>query len=114
MDDELLYNELDEIFSSFAGQLLALLGVPDLPSNLAWSALHPKPLISDWQLDALLRRRTQENASGCQETLLSIIKLVEQIVSMPVKEDVRDDVEGALSTLVKVVVTPMLLYLIFY
>ncbi len=105
--DELLSNELDDIFSSFAGQFLALLGVPDLPSSLVWTASHPIPLISDWQLDALLRRRTLENASGCQETLLSIIKLVEQIVNMPVKEDVRDDVEGALSALIKVIISPI-------
>ena len=62
-----------------------------------------KPCITDWQLDALLRRRTLENASGSQDTLLSIIKLVNQINNMPVGEDVRDDVEYALSALTQVI-----------
>lgn len=85
--------------------MLALLGVPELPSHVELASSDSKRLISDWQLDALLRRRTLENASGSQDTLLSIIKLVEQINNMPVKEDVRDDVEGALSALTKVTTT---------
>lgn len=49
-----------------------------------------------------MRRRAEENVKGTQETLTSIVKLVDQIDNMPVKEDVRDDVQGALDALEKV------------
>lgn len=102
MKDELPPHDLDAIFSSFADQLLGLLGVPSLPPSIKCTR-DVKPCITDWQLDALLRRRTLENASGSQDTLLSIIKLVNQINNMPVGEDVRDDVECALSALTQVI-----------
>src|SRR5260221_7832938 len=102
MKDELPPHDLDAIFSSFADQLLGLLGVPSLPPSIKCTK-DAKPCITDWQLDALLRRRTLENASGSQDTLLSIIKLVNQINNMPVGEDVRDDVECALSALTQVI-----------
>ena len=100
--DELPPHDLDAIFSSFAGQLLNLLGVPSLPPHVE-CMMDVQPCITDWQLDALLRRRTIENASGSQDTLLSIIKLVNQINNMPVREDVRDDVACALSALTQVI-----------
>jgi len=102
MKDELPPHDLDAIFSSFADQLLGLLGVPSPPPSIKCTK-DVKHCITDWQLDALLRRRTLENASGSQDTLLSIIKLVNQINNMPVGEDVRDDVECALSALTKVI-----------
>lgn len=49
-----------------------------------------------------MRRRALENARGTQETLTSIVKLVNQINNMPVKEDVKGDVQGALNALEKV------------
>ncbi|KAF9485053.1 hypothetical protein BDN70DRAFT_796635 [Pholiota conissans] len=82
------------VFSSFANQLSSLLGIPVLPNNIDQ---HSDAGVSDWQLDALTRRRTLENAEGSRDTLLSIVKLVNQIENMPVGPDVRDDVEGALS-----------------
>ncbi|KAF8814792.1 hypothetical protein BYT27DRAFT_7081680 [Phlegmacium glaucopus] len=85
-------------FSSFSNQLLALLGVAKLPPGLERSNLDA---LSDWQLDALLRRRTFENAQGSQDTLLSIVKLIDRIDSMPIGEDVRDDVQNALYSLTK-------------
>ncbi|KAF5310515.1 hypothetical protein D9619_008010 [Psilocybe cf. subviscida] len=79
-------NELDthDVFSSFATQLLALLGLSST---------------SDWHLDALTRRRTLENAHSSQDTLRSIVKLVDQIENMPLGADVKGDVEGALDAL---------------
>ena len=79
-------NELDthEVFSSFATQLLALLGLSGT---------------SDWHLDSLTRRRTVENAHSSQDTLRSIVKLVDQIENMPLGPDVKGDVEGALDAL---------------
>jgi phosphatidylinositol glycan class S len=94
---------LNPVFSSFSTQLLALLGVPKLPSSVRIVAADDStPILTDWQLDALLRRRTLENVRGSQDTLLSIIKLVEQIGNMPVGRGVKDDVNGALTALEKV------------
>ena len=68
--------------------------------------------ISDWQLDALLRRRTYENALESRETLGSILRLVKQIEGMPVGKDVTDDVDEALSALESVRL-PSYFHLIF-
>ena len=43
-----------------------------------------------------------ENTAGAQDTLQSIVRLVAQIGDMPVGEDVKGDVEDALSALDKV------------
>ena len=64
-------------------------------------------VISDWALDALLRRRAYENAEGSKETLNSIVSLVHQIEGMPVEQDVTDDVRGALDALDKVRVSSL-------
>lgn len=55
--------------------------------------------ISDWALDALLRRRAYENAQGAGDTLASIVSLVNQIEGMPVDKDVTEDVKGSLDAL---------------
>jgi phosphatidylinositol glycan class S len=91
----------DHIFKEFSKELLNLLGVPTLPNGVRLHASESANL-SDWQVDALRRRRTAENVKNTQETLTSIIKLVNQINNMPVKEDVRDDVQGALEALEQV------------
>jgi phosphatidylinositol glycan class S len=90
------------VFSSFSSQLLALLGAPPLPHEITRSTTDRASVLSDWQLDALIRRRALENAQGSQDTLQSIVKLVDQIKNMPVGEDVRDDVEDALQALTNV------------
>ncbi|KAF8190376.1 phosphatidylinositol-glycan biosynthesis class S protein-domain-containing protein [Mycena galopus ATCC 62051] len=86
---------LDSVFTTFAAHLLALLGVPNLPSSVHTDA----PVLTPWQLDALLRRRSLENAAGAQDTLRSIVQLVAQIENMPVGLDVKGDVQGALAAL---------------
>ncbi|KAJ6588774.1 phosphatidylinositol-glycan biosynthesis class S protein-domain-containing protein [Mycena capillaripes] len=86
---------LNSVFSTFANQLLALLGVPNLPPDVQTDA----PVLTGWQLDALLRRRALENAAGAQDTLKSIVKLVDQIENMPVGFDVKGDVQDALTAL---------------
>jgi hypothetical protein len=91
---------LQASFSAFSHQLLSLLGIPQLPSGIRDTASDSS--IREWQLDALLRRRTLENAKGSQDTLKSIIKLVDQIENMPVGQDVKGDVEDALEELTKV------------
>lgn len=93
-------SNLQASFSAFSRQLLSLLGIPQLPSGIRDTASDSS--IREWQLDALLRRRTLENAKGSQDTLKSIIKLVGQIENMPVGEDVKGDVEDALEELTKV------------
>lgn len=72
--------------------------MPELPAHVQTRS----PGVSDWQLDALIRRRAVENAVGAQETLESIIRLVAQIGDMPVGEDVKGDVVDALAALDKV------------
>ncbi|KAF9444833.1 hypothetical protein P691DRAFT_763033 [Macrolepiota fuliginosa MF-IS2] len=91
----------DQVFQEFSRQLLTLLGVPFLPNGVQ---THQSDIssLSDWQIDALMRRRALENAKGAHETLTSIVKLVDQIENMPVKEDVKGDVQGALDALEKV------------
>ncbi|KAJ7754509.1 phosphatidylinositol-glycan biosynthesis class S protein-domain-containing protein [Mycena metata] len=86
---------LNSVFSTFATQLLALLGVPNLPPDVQTDA----PVLTGWQLDALLRRRALENAKGAQDTLKSIVKLVDQIENMPVGQDVKGDVQDSLTAL---------------
>jgi len=52
-----------------------------------------------WQLDALTRRRTLENAKLAKETLKSTVLLVDKIANMPVDKFVRGDVQNALDAL---------------
>jgi len=49
-----------------------------------------------------MRRRSLENARGSQETLQSIVKLVDQIENMPVGQDVLGDIQDALAALEEV------------
>ncbi|TFK34450.1 phosphatidylinositol-glycan biosynthesis class S protein-domain-containing protein [Crucibulum laeve] len=100
-DTDLPPTDLDQVFSVFSNQLLALLGVPHLPVGVQRGVSEREALITDWQLDALLRRRALENAEGAQDTLRSIVKLVDQIENMPVGEDVKGDVQDALAALDK-------------
>lgn len=83
-------------FTTFRRQLLSLLGVPALPSGVTLDTTDP---FSDWQLDALVRHRARENMENAKETLKSIVQLVNQIDNMPVGQDVRGDVQGALTAL---------------
>ncbi|KAG0704920.1 phosphatidylinositol-glycan biosynthesis class S protein-domain-containing protein [Suillus ampliporus] len=92
----LSYNDLKPVFRNFATQLAALLGVPPVPIGLS---VGESTILSDWQLDALLRRRALQNVQGSQDTLYSIVKLVDQINNMPVGQVVRDDVLDALASL---------------
>ena len=93
--------DLNLCFSSFSNQLLVLLGVAKVPLGLERSNIGHTDVLSDWQLDALLRRRTFENAQGSQDTLSSIVKLIDRIENMPVGKGVRDDVQNALHALMK-------------
>ncbi|KAG2134845.1 phosphatidylinositol-glycan biosynthesis class S protein [Suillus clintonianus] len=92
----LSYNDLKPVFRNFATQLTALLGVPPVPLGLS---MEESSALSDWQLDTLLRRRALQNVQGSQDTLHSIVKLVDQINNMPVGQVVRDDVLDALASL---------------
>ena len=94
--------DLDPIFNTFAYQLLTLLGVPGLPPRVqsapAAEGAAPEPF-TDWELDALLRRRALENVKSSSETLEAIVRLVDQIENMPVGQDVVGDVQDALDAL---------------
>ena len=87
---------LKSTFATFENQLQDLLGVPMLPPTIKSK---DSTAITDWQLDALIRRRIQENAVDSRETLESIVSLVNQIQNMPVGQDVKGDVQNALNAL---------------
>lgn len=93
-------SDLDQVFSIFRLQLLSLLGVPSLPPNIV--PADPSDPLTDWQLDSLYRQRAIENAFSSKETLESIAKLVNEIPNMPLGQDVRGDVQDALTALEKV------------
>lgn len=103
---ELSPTNLDSIFSTFSDHLLTLLGVPKLPPDLNIIKSGGYNALTEWQLDALLRHRSLENAKGAQDTLQSIVKLVDQIENMPVGQDVKGDVQEALSAIEKVCLSP--------
>jgi len=92
----MISDHLETIFSAFRLQLFSLLGVPELPKGLV--SLDSAAL-SQWQMDTLLRQRSLENVVSTTETLHSIVKLVDQIENMPVKEDVKGDIQNALDSL---------------
>ncbi|KAI0052134.1 hypothetical protein FA95DRAFT_1602095 [Auriscalpium vulgare] len=89
---------LSSTFNTFRGQLLKLLGVSDLPLGVETNATLP---LTDWQLDTLYRQRAVENTAGSKETLGSIVRLVDQISTMPVGHGVRGDIEDSLDALEK-------------
>ncbi|TFY82931.1 hypothetical protein EWM64_g1082 [Hericium alpestre] len=96
---DLSATDLDAVFRTFRTQLLTLLGVSDLPTGVA--SADPKGQLTDWQLDTLYRKRAVENVVSGKETLQSIVKLVDQIPNMPVGQDVKGDVQDALTALEK-------------
>ncbi|KAF8649614.1 hypothetical protein AX16_005704 [Volvariella volvacea WC 439] len=74
-------SDLDSIFSTFSHHLSLLLGVPPLPPSVHdYSAV--KSRLTQWQLDAVQRRRALEN-----------------IENMPIGKDVKGDIVGALDAL---------------
>ncbi|KZV79584.1 hypothetical protein EXIGLDRAFT_734824, partial [Exidia glandulosa HHB12029] len=90
------------IFRTFHTQLQLLLGVPPAPKgtyHIPASNLPRTAPLTRWQLAALLRARTLENARSASEALRSIVALVAQIGHLPVKEDVRALVRAALDDL---------------
>ncbi|EJD39576.1 hypothetical protein AURDEDRAFT_116108 [Auricularia subglabra TFB-10046 SS5] len=90
------------VFRTFHTQLLLLLGVPPAPHgtyHVPASNAPRTPPLTRWQLAALLRARTLENARSAAEALRSIVALVAQIGHLPVKEDVRALVRAALDDL---------------
>ncbi|KAI0631265.1 phosphatidylinositol-glycan biosynthesis class S protein-domain-containing protein [Trametes polyzona] len=91
-------SDLSPAFATFAHQLLTLLGVPGLPPDVRAARRTGEPF-TDWELDALLRRRALENVQGSTETLEAIVRLVDQIENMPVGQDVVGDVQDALNAL---------------
>ncbi|KAH9899174.1 phosphatidylinositol-glycan biosynthesis class S protein-domain-containing protein [Cubamyces lactineus] len=95
--------DLSPVFRTFAHQLLTLLGVPGLPPHVQTSrgpdSQAQREPFTDWELDALLRRRALENVKSSSETLEAIVRLVDQIENMPVGQDVVGDVQDALDAL---------------
>jgi GPI-anchor transamidase subunit S len=94
--------DMTDSFNAFRTQLLALLGVTPLPSSVSTGSSFRRGKLSDWQLDTLLRRRALENTRDSKEALSSIVNLVDQIENMPVGQDVKGDVQGALDAIEQV------------
>jgi phosphatidylinositol glycan class S len=82
-------------FHTFSSQLASLLGIHPLPDGIVNN--DPNSSISDWQLDSLMRRRLLETSSATQETLSSIVKLVNQLENMPLGPDVKNSVQDSLN-----------------
>ncbi|KAG9124050.1 GPI transamidase component [Ceratobasidium sp. 392] len=92
--------DLKPTFHLFKKQLESLLGIPALPAATSTDLDRTSGrILTDWQLDTLLRRRTLENIRGSVQALTSIVGLVEQIENMPVGQTVRSDVLSALDEL---------------
>lgn len=89
---------LDPVFATFQVQLASLLGLSGLPPRVRSDMAEPS-IITEWELDALMRRRALENVKSTKETLRSIVRLVDQIENMPVGHDVLGDVQDALTAL---------------
>lgn len=94
--------DMADPFNAFRTQLLVLLGVLPLPPSVSFGSSSSHCPLSDWQLDALLRSRALENTRDSKEALSSIVKLVDQIKNMPVGQDVKGDVQGALDAIEQV------------
>ncbi|KIY74019.1 hypothetical protein CYLTODRAFT_416297 [Cylindrobasidium torrendii FP15055 ss-10] len=92
--DHLGSDALDQIFPLFAQHLLTLLGVPSVPAGIK-----TPDALSDWQIDALLRRRAIETNQGARDILKSTVTLVNELENMPVGKVVQDEVQAALSAL---------------
>ena len=96
---------LDDVFATFQIQLTSLLGLPGLPHGVQRGVSEPS-IVTDWELDTLMRRRALENVKSTKETLRSIVRLVDQIENMPVGQDVKGDVQDALASLDEVLTPP--------
>ena len=92
---------LNRAFATFSHQLLKLLGIFPLPEGLS-RAEDDEGVVSDWQRDALVRRRILETAKGSKDTLQGFMNLAKKIENMPIGKNVQKDVEGALSALDRV------------
>lgn len=91
---------VDDLLSpsaAFLGQLHSLLGVPRSPALVNHQPREAG--LSSWQLDTMLRKRSIENIRDSQDTLRSIVRLVNQIENMPVGEKVRGAVDASLAAL---------------
>jgi phosphatidylinositol glycan class S len=99
--------DLDASFHTFRSQLSSLLGVHPFPHGVVNTK--GRMSISDWQLDSLMRRRLLETTSATQETLSSIVKLVNQIENMPLGPGVRNDVRDSLAYMRNVCLLCMLI-----
>lgn len=84
-------------FRTFQKDLLALLGIPILPSSLLIRTETPVP--TAWQLSALLRTHIRGTTADAGATLTSIQRLVARIQEMRVGRTVVGDVERAVRLL---------------
>ncbi|KAF5368925.1 hypothetical protein D9758_002882 [Tetrapyrgos nigripes] len=91
--------DLKTPFSAFSSQLSTLLGILKLPSGIKTAPSSTVLSLSSWQIDALLRQRMHETVRRTKDTLLSTVKLVQQIPNMPVDEKVQNDVQDSLRAL---------------
>jgi GPI-anchor transamidase subunit S len=91
---------LSQTFAIFRQQLLQLIGLPSLPTLRGSSKPHFE--ITDWQFDALLRRRLGENVRDSRDTLNSIMRLVSSLSNLPIGKSVQENVQASISALQKV------------
>ena len=86
-------DDLQAPFSTFVAHLLALLGVPDTPSN------HAPPSnssLSAWKRDGLMRQRIAENFISATNTMGTLARLVRTIDNMAIPHTILHDVQQTL------------------
>lgn len=86
----------------YLSQLRLLIGIPQQKSSKdAFLAKPGQEAIREWELQTLLRKRTIENIATATNTLYSLSHLLEKIHNMVIKDDVAEEVYGAVECLHK-------------
>ncbi|KAK2150739.1 hypothetical protein LSH36_391g00004 [Paralvinella palmiformis] len=93
--------DMKSIMEVFLSQLRLLLGLN--PLNHFDVMIHQpgRAVISDWELDQWLRKRTLENIATSTSTLRSLAQLLGEISNIVIKDDIAREVERAVSSVSK-------------
>ncbi|XP_071848584.1 GPI transamidase component PIG-S-like isoform X1 [Apostichopus japonicus] len=86
----------------YLSQLRLLIGVPNQKSNEdVHFALPGQTALTEWELQALLRKRAVENIATATSTLFSLSKLLEKINNMVINDDIAAEVYSSANCLHK-------------
>lgn len=91
----LSHADLAAPFRAFSNQLRAQLAIPSLPGQ-------PSVHKTQWEVQALMRARTIQNARDTAHKLGAIARQVKDLQNMRIPKAVQEDVRGALDALAQV------------